>query len=68
MFINPPTWQMLKSIQGTVPEMPDFCQPLLQRLEQTALMPHRIDQLTVNESLRSASGFQGEGWGGMVGW
>ncbi|CAK9065846.1 Alkylated DNA repair protein ALKBH8 homolog (Alpha-ketoglutarate-dependent dioxygenase ALKBH8 homolog) (AtALKBH8) [Durusdinium trenchii] len=34
---------------GTVPEMPDFCQPLLQRLEQTALMPHRIDQLTVNE-------------------
>jgi hypothetical protein len=31
--------------------MPDFCQSLVTRLESSELLPHAIDQLTVNERL-----------------
>ena len=38
--------------------MPDFCQPLVTRLEGSGWLPHAIDQLTVNEPL-GGWGFHG---------
>ena len=34
---------------GTVPEMPNFCDEVISRLECSGLLPHAIDQLTINE-------------------
>ena len=43
--------------EKVVPAMPDFCLPVVARLEESGYLPHPIDQLTVNEclSLRHSS-------------
>ncbi|CAE7474486.1 ALKBH8 [Symbiodinium natans] len=35
--------------QGTVPTMPSFAAEVISRLRDSSLMPHEVDQLTVNE-------------------